>query len=69
MRAGRKGKDAKGSTISTKLLRSGFPTVQAYSVIVRRNIELFLVALHRALADLLLSYVYFQEGDGSRGVG
>jgi hypothetical protein len=57
MKAGRKGKDAKGSTISTKLLRSGFPTVQAYSVIVRRNIELFSVALHRAQADFLLSYV------------
>jgi hypothetical protein len=65
MKAGRKGKDAKGSTISTKLLRSGFPTVRAYSVIVR---QLFSVALHRAHADLLLSYVYFQEGDGSRGV-
>jgi hypothetical protein len=51
MKAGRKGEDAKVSTISTKYLRSG-------SLPCRRT---------ASQADLLLSYVYFQEGDGSRG--
>jgi hypothetical protein len=57
------------SSITTKLLRSRFPAHQPYSVIVRRNMELISVTLHRSQADLLLAYVYFQQGDGSGGEG
>jgi hypothetical protein len=60
---------SKGSSIATKLLPSRFPAHQPYSVIVRPNIELISVTLHRSQADLLLAYVYFQQGDGSGGEG
>jgi hypothetical protein len=35
----------------------------------KKKIELISVTLHRSQADLLLAYVYLQQGDGSGGEG
>jgi hypothetical protein len=55
----------KSSSLTTKLLRSRFPSNQPYSAIVRRNIETISTALHLGQAKLLDRYAYYQEGEGA----